>query len=207
MSTTQVSLRIEEDLKHYFSEIAEYKKRSVHRELVDALEFYKNKRRYISASVSELFDSIDVSDVLRIRSSSTYKDCDRILNIIKNLETERLVFGCRVVSEPNGLAMVFLAETKNKALLFDSTLINAARRPRQLEVIDIFKTIYRQGDWQKLEFIKDAVPETSELSSDEALDVFLQQDMHTDFFDYISRLSRGYCDESLLSWLSDPEEK
>lgn len=198
MGTSQVTLRIDDDLKSYYSELVDHHKGSLHRQLIKGLEFGKNKKSHITTAVSSILDSVELPEVLRINSTSTTFDRDRIMTIIRSLETERLFFGVRQ-EFINKAVLVFIAETKNKTFLFDKTLLNMARRPREWEIADLFKVIEEQGDWQKLEFFSEYLPETLGLSAEEAWNRIFEQERNNDFEAYINLLSRGYYDKEMFA--------
>jgi hypothetical protein len=83
--------------------------------------------------------------VARLRSSSTYIDKDKLLYYFyKNIENiEKIIFFARTPSVDELSEYIFgcVIETKSEALVCDSSSMTACRRPRELEIIELFRNM------------------------------------------------------------------
>lgn len=187
-NTATISIRVPEYLKEKLSRFAKQSDRSMNSEISNRLE-----ASFLPATnkVDAIFEALDLGKVLRVRSTSTSADKSRLLNICRNLEVEKIIFGARS-SSLNNAAMVAVIHTPAATFLLDSSSLNMAREPRICEIQEIFKNLDRIGLLGNTYFCGEYLEKTSELSKEAALEKILDNrniNKLTRLEDYLDLLS------------------
>ena len=169
--SSSIGIRLHESLKDKITKYAKRHSRSINAEIVYRLE---ESFRPIANIFDELFESLDGDKVLRMRSTSTQADVRRILNVVRHLGIDRIIFGARR-DHLNNAVMVFIAQTPGVTLLLDHTDINMARNPREIEVQDVFRELDKLGYLSQIDFCSEYLPETSENTPAEAIKIIVTE--------------------------------
>ncbi len=166
-----LGIRIATNLKERLSLSAEKHGRSLNAEIALRLrESFESK----SQVIDEIFDSMSLGKIQRMRSTSTPADTKRILSVLRNMGTEKIILGARK-NQLNNAVLIFVAQTESITFLMDNTSINMARKPRELEVQNIFHELDKLGLLEYTEYCENYLPETSGLESKNALQVILEK--------------------------------
>jgi len=173
--STSLGVRLPFSLKDKLAGYAGKHHRSLNAEIALRLSesFHSNAQ-----IINDIFDSIELGKVQRMRSSSTTTDTKRILTVLRHLDPNKIILGARK-DRLNNAVLVFIAETPYITLLMDGSSINMARDPREEEVKEIFLEFSRLGLLTHVEYCKNLLPKTSKLTPDNALHQILEQgDIH-----------------------------
>lgn len=114
-----------------------------------------------------LLECLELPAIVRLKSSSTTMEVQRLITLFGRRTLQRIVFAVRE-DNLNNFCMVVLLETEELTVLADNININHARRPRILEVRELFKSWDRMDLLDKTFFIPQLIPSTSKLSDVEA---------------------------------------
>ncbi|MCH2159846.1 MAG: Arc family DNA-binding protein [Oleiphilaceae bacterium] len=169
MSTVTISIRVPEHLKNELAKSAKKSNKSVNAEISSRLEASFSPQRKRG---NQVVDALQLNEVVRIRSTSTSADATRLINLCRELDVEKVVFGARN-DVLNGMVMVVVLHTQYATFLLDSSKLNMAREPRIFEVQDIFRNLDEIGLLEVSHFLNSPLEETSHLPPDEALEKIL----------------------------------
>lgn len=123
--------------------------------------------RYSDVEASVLLEALNLPKVVRLESTSTTADVRRIRSLLKRDQLRRVVFAVR--KDPlNGHCMVAYLEMDDVTVLIDTTMINHARRPREMEVQELFVKVDELNLSGDTYFIEDVVSATHDKTVDEA---------------------------------------
>ncbi len=123
--------------------------------------------RYSDIEASALLEALDLPKVVRLENTSTTADATRIRSLLKRNQLRQVVFAVRD-DHLNDRCLVAYLEMDEITVLIDTTMINHARRPREMEVQELFIK------WDELDlasdtyFIEEVVPDTRDKAVDEA---------------------------------------
>lgn len=166
LMTISIGLRIPESLRDKLASQASLNQRSLNSEITARLDASLS----VDARVArELFDAIALPRVVRMKSSSTSADVMRILNVARHLPVQRLIFAAKP-NELNTALLVLIIETPAATFVVDDTWLNMARRPREMEVQELFQGFDRLGLVNDAEYCPDLVEDTAALSPEEAVE-------------------------------------
>ena len=100
-------------------------------------------------------DWCDVGDIcyVRIKAASTYIDLSRFFYLVasKFTEIQRIIFFKRKSAQHDGNEhqhqhqLAFLIELKDEGYLFSECMLTASRRPREMEVQEMFRFLFSLG--------------------------------------------------------------
>ena len=102
-------------------------------------------------SLRDYIDWCDVGDIcyVRIKAASTYIDQSRFFYLVasKFTEIQRIIFFKRKPAQNDGNEhqLAFLIELKDEGYLFSECVLTAERRPREMEVQEIFRFLFSLG--------------------------------------------------------------
>ncbi len=102
-------------------------------------------------SLRDYIDWCDVGDTCyaRLKVDSTYNDLSRFFYLVasKFTEIERIIFFKRKRTENDGneYQLAALIELKDEGYLFSESVLTAERRPREMEVQELFRFLFSLG--------------------------------------------------------------
>ncbi len=166
-----IGIRIPISLKERIAIHAKKQGKSLNAEIIQRLQKSFGSTARI---IDDIFDTLNLEKIQRMRSTSTQADKKRIITVLRNMGVDKIVLGARR-EQLNNAVLVFIAQTESITLLMDSTNINMARTSRELEVQDIFHELDKNGLLEHIEYCKDYLPTTSNLTPDKALQLILEK--------------------------------
>ncbi len=128
------------------------------------------RARYTDISANALLGALSLPSIIRLESTSTTADIERICALLNRDQLRRIVFAVKD-DRLNDRCMVAYFEMDEVIVLADQTTINHARRPREMEVQELF------SHWKELNlssityFIPEITPDTHDQTIDEAWQV------------------------------------
>lgn len=163
--TKSVGVRLPSSLKANLESEAKKFDRYLNTEIVTRLEGSFNRPDRV---FDIIFDAIQMPKVVRIRSSSTSADTDRVITLLRNMGFEKVIVGARK-DDMNNAVLVMLMQASSIILLIDEADMNMARRPREREVQDIFQEFDKQGILGNVEYCPSYLDDTRELAPEKAM--------------------------------------
>jgi len=145
--------------------------------------------RYTDISAHSLLNALVFPDVVRMDAGGTSTHVHNLKLLLSRKQTRRVVFGVKE-EQRNDRVLVAYIEMDEITVLMDKVLINHARRPRQIEVEELFQYWYSVESRCEGLLIPEIVPDTGKLVPAEALAQL--EKFSTEPFDlarYISMLS------------------
>ncbi|GEM_PF-1266001 len=165
---TPFGLRMPDDLRELLDTAVDTSKRSLNAEIVARLRKSFETEPFIRPE--EFFDLVAINGSFRLRSTSTFRDMQRLCFMIKRLEPKRVLLGARR-EHLNGYAMVVVIDAPPLRIIADKTLLNIARAAREVEVQHLFHVMAEKRQWIDIAYIPTHLPETAHLPADHALTV------------------------------------
>jgi hypothetical protein len=156
-------LRMPLDLRERLDIAAGGNKASLNAEIVRRL---KNSFEE-SLRPDEFLDALSVNGIFRLRSTSTYRDVERLILLLRRLMPRRVYLGARR-DEANDYALVAIVDASPLLIVADKTLLNIARPARESEVQHLIRTLIKKLGWRSLEFFPSHLPETGALTPENA---------------------------------------
>lgn len=121
--------------------------------------------------------------------STTYGAAAKVIEGVKSAKgVKRVIFAARD-GELNESATSILIVAESGSLLFDQTLLTVERRPRELELVDIFSVLKDRGLLGLTRYIPRRVKETSKRPSSEVADEMVNTALEPVFPDWQGFLS------------------
>jgi hypothetical protein len=167
-TTSPFGLRMPSELRELLDAAAEGNRRSLNLEIVKRLQ--KSFENDPVLRPEEFFDLLSIDGVFRLRSTSTFRDMQRLCFMIERAAPKTIVLGAR--REPvNRYALVAVMDTGPLKVVADKTLLNIARSAREVEVQHLFHVLVEKRQWRGVSYIPSHVPDTAHLPADHALTV------------------------------------
>ena len=137
---TAFSLRLPPALDSRLREAADAGGRSLNAEILARLEgtFGSDPR------VGALLDALELPHAVRLRHATTTATLKHVLQIVELLAVDRLVLAART-DALNDVVLVLLMQTASHSIVLDKSMLNMARRPRMLEVAELFRGLDAVG--------------------------------------------------------------
>lgn len=161
-------LRMPQELRELLDTAADANKRSLNVEIVSRLKKSFDSEPLIRPE--EFFDLIAVDGPFRLRTTSTFRDMQRLCFLIRKLQPRRILLGARR-EHLNGYVMVSVVDAGPLLIVADKTLLNITRPVREAEIQHFFKVVGGLRRWEGIDFIPSHLPETANLPADHALAV------------------------------------
>jgi hypothetical protein len=150
---TVFSLRLPVELDKRLRGAAEVRGTSLNAEIVQRLDssFGADPR------VGEVLDALELPRAVRVRHANTTKSVQHILQMAELFNIDRLVLAARV--DPlNDAVLVLLMQTASHTIVLDRTMLNMARRPRMLELAELFRGLDERGLLDGAEYQPKVIP-------------------------------------------------
>ena len=189
METVTVSLRIPVNLRNRLTKEAKTSGRSLNAEVSKRLD---SSLDACAEFMGDFFDDYSVPKYLRMRCSSTYGDTARIINTLRGIPVERVIFAAKS-SDLNDAVLVLLMEANSNIFIVDQSNINMARDPRIAEVSELMRAFDSKGLLETAEYCPELVDDTSSFNTEKAVQHFLHIGPRTrllDLSDYLRLLAQ-----------------
>lgn len=118
----------------------------------------------------EFLEALSINGIFRLRSTSTYRDVERLVMLIRKLTPRRVCLGAKR-DEANGYVLVAVVDASPLLVVADTTFLTIARPVRESEVQHLIRTLIAKLGWDRLEFFPSRLPETGGLTPDNAYTV------------------------------------
>lgn len=153
---TAFSLRLPPALDSRLREAADAGGRSLNAEILTRLEgtFGSDPR------VGALMDALELPHAVRLRHANTTATLKHVLQIVQLLDVDRLVLAART-DVLNEVVLVLLMQTASHSIVLDKTMLNMARRPRMLEIAELFRGLDAVGLLDLAEYHPKVIAEDS----------------------------------------------
>lgn len=170
-STIVFSLRLPASLDDRIRVAAETSGRSLNAEMIERL----NQTFGRDAKTERVFNAFDLPEVRRVRHSNTGQAVEHILLMINTFEIERVVLAAR--EDPlNDAVLIVLLQTANFVIILDKSSLNMARRPRELEMRQVFKALEDNGLLSEAEYVPTLLPvSTQSLTAEEMAALLMRE--------------------------------
>lgn len=119
-----------------------------------------------------LIDCLGLPRCLRIQCSTVQTDLRRLFLMLDNISISN-VFAAARSDVRYGSVLVLLIQSQANLFLMDATCLNASTEKDRSLVVDLFVYIERQGLNACLGITTEPVPDTRQLTAEEAVDCYL----------------------------------
>jgi hypothetical protein len=154
------SLRLPPGLDERIRAAADTSGRSLNTEMIERL----NQTFGRDAKTERVFNALELPEVRRIRHTNTHQALEHTLLMINTFEIERVVLAARE-DRLNDAVLILLLQTANFVIILDKSPLNMARRPRELEMRQVFKALEDNGLLSEAEYVPSLLPESTETLS------------------------------------------
>lgn len=171
----QINVRMSEGLKEKLHAAAKEHNISVNAEIVSRLsKSFENTVRLEKLRVEKS------SNIIRYKtSSSTHGAAKDIIGYLNEItDIKNVTFAVRD-GNYNKSALSLIVNGGEEIALFDTSVITAERRPREIELYDICNTLDKLGIFHSAQFILNRVEQTEKLEPEKAYEYLVQQDKAT----------------------------
>lgn len=165
--TSSFNMRLPSALRERLGVLAEANDRSLNAEVVARLA-----KSAAGGHSRALFEALDLPKALRLRSTSTSADLDRLLTVCTELEADLIVLGARR-DELNGAVLVAVVRTPTVTCVMDQSSLSVARPPRTLEMRALFQKLDSLDLLQWAHAWPELVDDTTQLPPAAAVDRLL----------------------------------
>jgi len=156
-----------------------------------------------SIRAEDFMATVDMPKTLRLRSSSTTADVERIITLSQMATTESIILGARECDLNSRVLCGFVQFGATK-ILFDNIMVNHARSPRISEVEHLLKKLASSETTAMLELLPEIVEPTIHLPADEAIDVYEKQNIEPfKLKAFLQLIAPTQTHENLLPYQSD----
>ena len=124
-------------------------------------------------TLEESLRVFDLPKVVRVRSSSTHADMRQVKSIIRATLTERIVLAARE-DDLNNAVLVMAIATEERVFVLDRSMLNLARRPREMEIQELFQALDGRRLLESALFHPELIEDTREMPAEQAADVILR---------------------------------
>jgi hypothetical protein len=170
-SAVVFSLRLPTALDDRIRVAAETSGRSLNAEMIERL----NKTFGRDTKTERVFNAFDLPEVRRIRHTNTQQALEHTLLMINTFEIERVVLAAR--EDPlNDAVLILLLQTANFVIILDKSTLNMARRPRELEMRQVFKALEDNGLLSEAEYVPTLLPVSTQSLPAEEMAALLMRD-------------------------------
>jgi len=133
--TSSFNMRLPSALRERLGILADANDRSLNAEVVNRLA-----KSAAGGHSRDLFEALDMPRALRLRSTSTSADLNRLLTVCTELEADLIVLGARR-DELNGAVLVAVVRTPTITCVMDQSSLSVARPPRAQEMKALFQKL------------------------------------------------------------------